>query len=404
MPDPMNPTAGPHTPKPRVAFSDYVVVGAGPAGLAATHELMRRGRRVLILEQGTSVASSWRKHRSGLRLHTVRRLSAMPGQAIPRKYGPYVASSDFVRYLEQYAEGMDVRFDSTVTAVRRVGDASDRTRWSVSTAGGAVYDAASVVMATGYNRVPYIPDLPGLGGFTGSVLHVSDYAGGGQFAGLDVLVVGAGNAAAEAATELSATGAGRVTMAVRTVPHIVRRRVGGISMQAIAIATSILPIRLADLFASAIAHLTVPDLSARNLKRPRPDLYTRIRRDRSVPVHDTGIVKSIETGDVVPVAAVTGFDRDAVLLADGQQVRPDVVVFATGYRRGLKRLLDGLGVLDEHGDPRSASGFQAAPGFSFVGFTVSATGALRQMAGDARRVANGGRLRARRLCPVSREQ
>ena len=175
-------------------------------------------------------------------------------------------------------------------------------------------------------------------------------------------------------------------------------------MQAIAIATSIFPIRLADLFASAIAHLTVPDLSARNLKRPRPDLYTRIRRDRSVPVHDTGIVKSIETGDVVPVAAVTGFDRDAVLLADGQQVRPDVVVFATGYRRGLKRLLDGLGVLDEHGDPRAASGFQAAPGFSFVGFTVSATGALRQMAGDARRVANGGRLRARRLCPVSREQ
>ena len=387
----MNPSTGPHTPKPvREAFVDCIVIGAGPAGLAATHELMRRGRRVLVLEQGTSVASSWRKHRSGLRLHTVRRLSGMPGKPIPRNYGQYVASSDFVRYLERYAEGMDVRFDSTVTVVRRIGDAADRTRWAVSTAGGTTYEAASIVMATGYNRIPHVPDLPGLDSFTGSVLHVSDYAGGGQFAGLDVLVVGSGNAAAEAATELSANGAGRVTMAVRTIPHIVRRRVGGVSMQAIAIAMGIFPIWLADRFASAIAHLTVPDLSARNLERPRPDLYTRIRRDRSVPVHDTGIVKLIETGEVVPVSAVTGFDRDAVLLADGRRARPDVVIFATGYSRGLERLLGGLGVLDEHGDPRSASGVQASPGFSFVGFTVSATGALRQMAGDARRVANGG--------------
>ncbi|GAB2448604.1 putative flavoprotein involved in K+ transport [Conyzicola lurida] len=380
---------------------DVIVIGAGPAGLAAAHELMRVGRRVLVLDRGTSVASSWRAHRTGFRLHTVRRLSGLPGMVIPREYGRYVTSSDLVRYLEQYAEGIDVRFDSRVTEVERVRDAPDSARWSVTTTGGVAHRAASVVMATGYNRLPHIPELPGLDGFTGSALHVSDYAGGGQFAGMDVLVVGSGNAAAEAATELVATGARRVTMAVRTTPHIVRRRVGGVSMQAIAIAMSLLPVGLADRLASALAHFTVPDLSARNLGRPRPDLFTRVRRDRSVPVHDTGILRLLEAGTVIPVAAVAGFEREAVLLADGQQLHPDVVVFATGYRRGLERLLGGLGLLDEHGDPRAASGSRAAPGFSFVGFTVSATGALRQMAGDARRVANEERRAAKRG-PLSR--
>jgi len=367
---------------------DVIVIGAGPAGLAAAHELARVGRRVLILEQGGSVASSWRAHRPGLRLHTVRRLSGLPGRAIPRAYGRHVASSDLVRYLEQYAKDLDVRFDSLVTAVQQVGDTPAHTRWTVTTAGGTMYNAASIVMATGYNRLPHIPDLPGLADFTGSTLHVSEYVGAGQFAGLDVLVVGSGNAAAEAATELVATGAGRVTMAVRTTPHIVRRRVGGLSMQAISIAMNVLPVRLADRLASALARLTVPDLSAQKLPRPLPDLYTRVRRDRSVPVHDTGIVRLLQTGAVTPVAAVVRFEPDTVVLADGRQLRPDVVMFATGYRRGLDHLLGDRGLLDEHGDPRQASGQQAAPGLSFVGFTVSATGALRQMAGDARRLAN----------------
>ena len=366
---------------------DVVVIGAGPAGLAAAHELLGVGRRVVVLEQGASVGESWRAHRTGLRLHTVRRLSGLPGSVIPREYGQYVSSSDLVRYLEQYGDGIEVSFGSAVIAVDRAADDPSPTRWIVTTAGGAVYRARSVVVATGYNRIPHVPDLPGLDEYTGDVLHVSDYAGGTQFAGSDVLIVGSGNAAAEAATALVEGGARRVTMAVRTTPHIVRRRLGGVSMQEIAIAMNVLPIRLADALASLLAFLTIPDLSARSLGRPRPDLFTRVRRDRSVPVHDTGIVRLLKNGAVIPVAAAAGFEADSVVLADGSRERPDVVVFATGYRRGLESLLGSLGVLDEHGDPRVASGLQAEPGFSFVGFTVSATGALRQMARDARRVA-----------------
>jgi len=382
---------------------DSIVIGAGPAGLAAAHELMRVGRRVLVLEHGTTVATSWRSHRTGLRLHTVRRLSGLPGMPIPRSYGRYVTSANLVRYLEQYRiqASIPVRFGVTVASIQRGDDTGRGPRWKIVTTSGTVYETATVVMATGYNRVPHIPALPGLEVFEAPTIHVSEYTGGSQFSGRDILVVGSGNAAAEAATELATAGTRRIQMAVRTTPHIVRRRVGGISMQRVAITMGLLPTGMADKIAALLARLTVPDLSARRMGRPRPDLYTRVERDQSVPVHDTGIVALIESGTVDPVAAVTGFGPGTVQLADGSVLRPDTVIFATGYRRGLEGLLHGLNLLDEHGNPLSRSGTAAAPGFYFVGFTVSATGALRQLSTDARMVAhaesqNAGRVASSR--------
>jgi putative flavoprotein involved in K+ transport len=324
-----------------------------------------------------------------LRLHTVRRLSGLPGRGIPRAFGRYVTSANMVRYLELYAEAgdIDVRFGVTVSRVERAGGSRHSAGWVVDTTAGRSYRAATLVVATGYNRDPFIPHLPGLDQYRRPYLHVAAYAGRDQFTGRDVLVVGAGNAAAEAATELVVAGARTVRMAVRTAPHIVRRRIWGVSMQSIAILSGLLPEAVADRMAAGLARLSIPDLSGRGLARPRPDLYTRVRRDRSVPVHDTGIVRLVREGLVTPVAAVVGFTPDGVRLADGTLVEPDVVVFATGYRRGLDDLIGGLGLLDIHGDPAHRSGTEAAPGLYFVGFTVSATGALRQIAGDARRVA-----------------
>ena len=61
----------------------------------------------------------------------------------------------------------------------------------------------------------------------------------------------------------------------------------------------------------------------------------------------------MQAGLVEPVTAVESFDDDgAVVLADGSRITPDVIVAATGYRRGLEALVGDLGVLDERGLPR----------------------------------------------------
>src|SRR4051794_27378483 len=89
---------------------EAVVIGAGPAGLAAAATLQAEGVPAVVLER-ESVGSSWRKHYDRLHLHTVRWLSALPGLPIDRSEGRWVSRDGVVRYLEGYARhhSLDVR-------------------------------------------------------------------------------------------------------------------------------------------------------------------------------------------------------------------------------------------------------------------------------------------------------
>ena len=100
-------------------------------------------------------------------------------------------------------------------------------RWRPPTAPAT---AAAVIVATGYSRTPYLPDWPGRATYPGPLLHSSDYREPSPYAGQHVLVVGAGNSAAEIAVDLVGVAA-RVELSVRTPPNIVRRDTLGVPSQ-----------------------------------------------------------------------------------------------------------------------------------------------------------------------------
>jgi putative flavoprotein involved in K+ transport len=366
-----------------------LVIGAGPAGLAAAAVLRQHGVPVTVLERGTAVGTSWRGHYDRLRLHTIRQLSGLPGLEIPRSYGRWVARDDLVRYLEQYAAHHQLPVRTSVEVVRiepaRQGR-TDGARWLVRTTGGEALPATTVVVATGYNHTPYQPDWPDQETFTGQLLHAKDYRNPSPYQGLDVLIVGVGNTGAEIAADLAEGGAARVRLAVRTAPHIVRREVAGWPAQRTGMLVRHLPTVPVDTVARWLARLSVPDLSPYGLPRPTDGLYTRVRRDGAIPVQDVGLLDAVQAGKVEPVASVVRFDGAHVHLADGSTIEPDAVIAATGYRRGLEPLVVELDVLNGHGLPRSRGGVAARPGLYFLGYTVSLSGALRDMASEARRI------------------
>ena len=366
------------------------VIGGGPAGLAAAAELRRRGLRPVILERGERLGTSWRAGYDRLHLHTVRGLSGLPGYAIPRAAGRWPSRDAVIDYLERYRaeHALEVRGSTEVERIAAAEpDDGDGIRWVMHTAAGERLPARSVVVATGNANTPYLPDLPGLDSYAGRLRHAREYRNPAPFAGLDVLVIGVGNSGSEIATDLAEGGAGRVWIAVRTPPQIVRRDTAGWPAHATGILVSRLPAALVDSVARLQQRLTVPDLTAYGIPRPDDGLLSRVRRTGEVPLQDVGFIGAVRGGAVTPVAAVTGFSGDKVLLADGSAVAAQAVIAATGYRRGLEKIVGHLGVLDSAGMPTVHGGPPAAPGLFFLGYTISLRGMLRDIAADARRLA-----------------
>ncbi|MFF6997543.1 flavin-containing monooxygenase [Streptomyces sp. NPDC008313] len=361
------------------------VIGGGPGGLAAAYALRARGVRAVVLERSEHVGASWRRHYARLRLHTTRRLSSLPGLPMPRSFGRWVARDDVVRYLEKYVDHheLEVVTGVEVSRVERSGD-----DWLLRATGGRELTGAAVVVATGFNHTPRVPDWPGRDTYTGELTHAAEYRDAGPYAGRDVLVVGIGNTGAEIAVDLVEGGASRVRLAVRTAPHILRRSTAGWAAQYTGILVRRLPVGLVDRLAGPVGRVSVPDLSAHGLPRPGTGLYSRVR-EGAIPVQDVGLIKAVRTGRVEIVAAVEGFEGGEVLLADGSRVAPEAVVAATGYRRALEGLVGHLGVLDGRGRPVVHGGRtpRSAPGLYFTGFTNPISGMLRELALDAEKIA-----------------
>ncbi|KAB1147210.1 NAD(P)/FAD-dependent oxidoreductase [Streptomyces luteolifulvus] len=363
------------------------VIGGGPGGLAAAHALRARGIRAVVLERSDRVGASWRRHYDRLHLHTTRRLSALPGLPIPRRFGRWVSRDDVVRYLEKYTEVHELEIVTGVE-VSRVERSPDGTGWLLHATGGRELTGAAVVVATGYNHTPHVPDWPGRDTYTGELLHAGSYRNAEPYAGRDVLVVGVGNTGAEIAVDLVEGGAARVRLAVRTVPHIVRRSTAGWTAQHTGLLVRRLPVGLVDRLAGALARLSVPDLSAQGLPRPDTGLYSRVKAG-AIPVCDVGLIDAVRMGRVEIVAAVDGFEDGKVVLADGERVSPDAVIAATGYVRALEDLVGHLGVLDERGRPvaHGSRSPENAPGLYFTGFTTPISGTFRELALEAPKIA-----------------
>ncbi|MHB9759584.1 flavin-containing monooxygenase [Streptomyces sp. BYX5S] len=376
----------PLTPERSHERPPVYVIGGGPAGLATAVGLRAHGVRAVVLEKSDRVGASWRGHYDRLHLHTTRRLSGLPGLPMPRRFGRWVARDDVVRYLEKYVEHHDLEVVTGVE-VTRVDRAPDGSGWLLRATGGRELTSAAVVVATGYNHTPRLPDWPGASAYTGTLLHAGEYRNPAPFTGQDVLVVGTGNTGTEIAVDLVEGGAARVRVAVRTAPHIVRRSTLGWPAQRTGILCRRLPVRFVDRLAVPLGKLSVPDLSAQGLPRPDTGLYSRVR-EGAIPVQDVGFIDAVRTGKVEPVAAVESFDADAVVLADGTRITPDTVIAATGYRQGLEDLVGHLGVLDPAtGRPLPHSRHpSSSPGLHFTGYTNPISGMLREIARDAGRI------------------
>jgi putative flavoprotein involved in K+ transport len=180
-----------------------VVIGAGHAGLAASHFLSERSIDHVVLERG-EVANSWRRERwDSLRLLTPNSQARLPGHPYA---GPepdaYMTMGEVIEFIEDFASvsSAPVRTGVEVTSVRHTGG-----EYHVTTSRGD-FRSRTVVIASGACNRPAVP------GFTDAVpepveqLTPFDYRNPDQLPDGGVLVVGASATGVQLAAEIRQTG------------------------------------------------------------------------------------------------------------------------------------------------------------------------------------------------------
>jgi cation diffusion facilitator CzcD-associated flavoprotein CzcO len=350
-----------------------VVVGGGPAGLATSAELRRRGIDHVVLERGDTVGHSWANLYDSLTLHTGKHLSALPRMPFDRRVPLFPSRDEFVAYLHRYVEVLELPIETgrNVTGIERQTD-----EWLVRTDRGDLA-ARDVVIATGIIASPRVPDIPGRDRFRGRVMHSVEYRRPEGFAGRRVLVVGVGNSGGEIGSELANAGA-RVTIAVRSGANVVPRQIAGVPTQYLSFAMRALPWRVRTALAALVGRMT-------ELRRGKPVLPKPAHGPLdAIPLIGFHLVDAIRAGKVTVCGGVTALTESGARFTDGVEEPFDDVILATGFTAALAPL-GGLVRTDAKGFAVRTDRVTSAdqPHLYFVGHSYDSTGGLYNIRRDS---------------------
>lgn len=193
---------------------DTIVIGAGQAGLAASHELTARDNAHVVLERG-QIGQSWRDRWDTFCLVTPNWSVRLPGYPYdgddPDGFMP---RDEIVAYLERYAAHFDAPVipDTHITEISK----PDGENFVVRSDRGA-WRAPHLVVSTGAYQKPKTPagadSLPA----TVTQMQIGDFSSEAALPDGDVLIVGSGQSGCQIAEELKQAGR-RVVLACGRAP------------------------------------------------------------------------------------------------------------------------------------------------------------------------------------------
>src|SRR5262245_61117697 len=162
---------------------DYIVIGAGPAGLQLGYFMQSHGTDYLILEaQGVPGAffRTYPRHRKlisinkrytgrgdpemKLRMDWNSLLSDRSELRFPNYSERYFPDADdLLKYLEDYARAfaLNVRYDTRIERISRASASTAGSQFRLTDTDGNQYRCRRLVVATGVSR-ENLPDIPGI--------------------------------------------------------------------------------------------------------------------------------------------------------------------------------------------------------------------------------------------------
>ncbi|XP_042475381.1 probable indole-3-pyruvate monooxygenase YUCCA10 [Macadamia integrifolia] len=316
-----------------------IVVGAGPSGISTSACLNLQSIPHILLEREDIYCPIWtKKSYDRLHLHLAKQFCELPHLPFPDSYPTYVPRKLFVQYLEDYVTQLKVNpvYNRSIESA-----AFDKAtgKWlvkanNIKTDEMEEYSSRFLVVATGETTDPFIPEIEGIGSFSGELLHSTKYKTGAPFANKSVLVVGCGNSGMEIAYDLSNFGA-KVSIVIRNPIHVVTRWMASMGLTLF----KYLSHELVDELVLSLSKLWYGDLSKYGIRRPQEGPFAMKDKYGKYPVVDVGTIGKIKSGEIQVLPGISSVEGGQVIFTDGKFYHFDVILLATGFHRITKKWL-----------------------------------------------------------------
>nr|WP_321224464.1 NAD(P)/FAD-dependent oxidoreductase [uncultured Psychroserpens sp.] len=182
-------------------MKDFIIIGAGQAGLSMAYHLTQLKKDYIIVDANSETGAPWLKRWDSLKLFTPTQFNHLPGLDFPSKKGYYPDKYEVAAYLKSYVAKfkIPILFNQKITALKKEDDHFTLKRNS------NMFKARNVVVATGPFHKPFTPSFHSKISEDIIQIHSEHYKNPEQLQEGDALVVGAGDSGVQILNEISNT-------------------------------------------------------------------------------------------------------------------------------------------------------------------------------------------------------
>ncbi|MEH6605024.1 MAG: NAD(P)/FAD-dependent oxidoreductase [Pseudomonadales bacterium] len=330
------------------------IIGAGPAGIAAGHELLAQGfKDFTIFEKESAAGGTWHMHSyPGLACDVWAHAYTFSYAPNPNFTENFVGFAEIAAYLQRCATefGLDphIKLNTRILSAKWQPEG----HWLIQTDDGKENTFDVIINAMGNQHTPVIPQLEAMESFTGHSWHSTEWNHDIDLSGKNIVVVGSAAAAVQVVPELAKV-AKQLTVLQRSPNWILPRgkkpysqmkirafnrwpwlvrllRWGQRKLMAIMHKGALLGAKQMDTFENMgrkYINKAIEDPALRAALTPS----SRFGCKRPLVADDFYPALNQPNVDLVAEGA-KGLYPTGIVTASGQQIEADVIIYCTGYR------------------------------------------------------------------------
>lgn len=300
----------------------YLIIGAGPVGLATARAFKERGLPYLQVDASDDIGGNW-YHGVYKTAHIIssKKITEYPDFRMPASYPDFPSAKQMLDYYKSYADAFDlrenIRLNTKVVQVVPIEDS----KWKATYADRSEQVFTGVVVCNGHHWDKKWANIDG--SFSGDYIHSKDYKDPAQLIDKRVLVIGSGNSACDIASEASRVGA-KAAISMRSGTWFFPKTFMGKPLLEHDVLIKS-PLWMQKKMMKYVIKLAHGHHSKYDMIAPLSDVYA------SHPTINSEVLNYVKNGKLKVYPKIQRVEDHTVFFENGESESFDMIVSATGY-------------------------------------------------------------------------